>query len=527
MSTEWTTARLSVGEINAVITAISVVVTYCMSLMLGSVSLEIRRLMIIRGERDAIIQDERLKSMWSVFASSRAKRLTFFATLPVLLNRAVSTLIEFTTSGVTASTGHVQGAEVHVLGLVGDGALDDPTFPTIEGIVAAAESGTSIDTAHLALLSSELASVGFSSNFADVEVGYEAYENTNEVDAEEVTEERYFFYGEDSEGDNNIYVREEGVFVSGNQFEPPISVDISFCVEVSVVEDDDGTPEAIALATCREGLIIEQASREFGVIYKEDVTVEGPPLVCSTVYHDIALGNQGVGIVERDFEYSWQYLNGEESSETGTESRVAEATCSSIFESVIESCVWQDDGVMYFGDWNVGSAGECDDALDLFVPTMAVVGIEYDTEVEQGSSAAALLASMTAEIFSGTARLFSRQQLVDILGAVVRLETMERDFPTAYAPVEVVEIGVSAWVPVVLLLALLLPAMAYGLVRWKGRGKKMFLPVSPGEWSACAARELGERGKEDGSVLLGTAEPLDEHYGQVLGRWRVPTIGGL
>lgn len=146
---------------------------------------------------------------------------------------------------------------------------------------------------------------------------------------------------------------------------------------------------------------------------------------------------------------------------------------------------------------------------------MAVVGIVYEPEVGQGSNAAALLASMTAEVFSGTARLYSRQQLVDILGAMVRLESMERSLQTAYDPVEVVEIGVSTWVPVVLLLALLLPAVAWGLVKWHSRGTKVFLPVSPAEWSACAARELADRSMEDGSLLLGTAKPLDEHYDQV------------
>lgn len=506
-STEWKTTRLNVGETNALVTAISVVVSYCMSLMLASVSVEIRRLMIIRGNRDAIIQDEGYKAMWSVFASSRVKWLTFVATLPVLLNRAASALMEFTTSGVSASTGYIPGEEVQVLGLVGDGVHNEPTFPTIDGLIAAAESGVSLDTAYLTLLSSELASVGFNSSFSDVEVGYETRTNENGVDDEEVTAERVFFYSSEEE---EWVVSEEGVFVSGNQFDPELNVSINFCVEVSVVVDD---PEEIALTECREGLIVDKASREFEVVYKELVDVG--VMVCSTVYHELALGNQGVGVVERDFEYSVGDSSSDDSE--SVEVRVAAATCASTFESIIESCVWQDGGVLYFGDWNVGGAGECDDddAIDLFVPEMAVVGIVYEPEVEQGGSTALLLASMTAEIFGGTARLFSRQQLVDILGAMVRLESMERSLQTAHAPVEVVEIGVNTWVPVVLILALLLPAMAWGAVKWNSRGTKIFLPVSPAEWSACAARELAERGKEDGSLLLGTAEPLGGHYDQV------------
>lgn len=133
----------------------------------------------------------------------------------------------------------------------------------------------------------------------------------------------------------------------------------------------------------------------------------------------------------------------------------------------------------------------------------------------QGGDTAALLASLTAEIFSGTGLLSSRQQLVDVLGAVVRLESMTWAVQSAYDPVDVVEIGISAWVLVVLLLALLLPAMVWVPVKCHSRGNSFFLPVSPAEWSACAARELDKLRKEDGPRLLGTAKPLDEHYDQV------------
>lgn len=460
------------------ITAVSVVVRYCMSLMLASVSLEIRRLMIIRGERDAIIQDERYKSIWSVCTTSKAKCWTVLAALPVLLSGAASTIIEFTTSGVSASIGHTPGAEVQVLGLVGDGVHDDPpTFPTISSLIEAAgsDSGTPLNTAYLALLSSDLASVGFGSSFADVELKHRLYNSNSDDDGE------------------------EGVFVYGNIYDTPLSVNITFCVEVTEVDDD-----AFALTECREGLIVNKATKEFYVNYRGKVVIGDP--TCSTLFEAIALGNQGVGIIKRGFTYY--------SVEDTEVVAAAAATCSSIFESIIESCVWQDEGVLYFGDWNVYLAGECVDGIDSF-PTMAVVGIDYEPEVEQGSDTASLLASMAAEIFSGTGTLSSRQQLVDILGAVVRLESMEWGLQTAYDPVDVVDISISTWVPVFLLLALLLPAMAWLLVKWNSRGTKLFLPVRPAEWSACAARELGEAGKEDGSRLLGTVKPLDEHYGQV------------
>ena len=54
-----------------------------------------------------------------------------------------------------------------------------------------------------------------------------------------------------------------------------------------------------------------------------------------------------------------------------------------------------------------------------------------------------LLASMTAETFSGTGTLSSRQQLLEILGTVIRLESIEWGVQSAYDTKEVVEIGIT------------------------------------------------------------------------------------
>ncbi|CAM9455239.1 unnamed protein product, partial [Hapterophycus canaliculatus] len=423
--TVWTTTRLSVGEANTLITVVSMVVSYCMSLMLASISLEIRRLMVIRGKRDAIIQDEEYSGMWKVWKASKARRWTTLAILPILLSGAASFIIEFTTSGVSASIGHTEGAEVQVLGLVGK------------------------------------------------EVKHRTWSNTPD---------------------------EPGVYVYGNEYETPISVEITFCVEVTEIGD------AFAITDCREGLIVDKSVKLFNVLSSATgvfIELQG----CSTLYEKIPLGNQGVGIVERDFTFE---------GADGTEVAAA-ATCSSIFESVIESCVWEISGILYFGDWYVTGAGECNDTMiNEGIPIMGMISIDYGERVEQGEDTASLLAAITAEIFAGTGLLSSRQQLVDVLGAVVRLESMAWDVQTAYDPVDVVEIGVSAWVLVVLLLSLLLPAMGWGLAKWHSRGKNFFLPVSPAEWSACAARELGgELGKEDGPRSLVAGKPLPEHYEQV------------
>ncbi|CAN0384687.1 unnamed protein product [Ectocarpus sp. 12 AP-2014] len=425
----WTTTSLSVGEANALITVVSKVVCYCMSLMFASVCLEIRRLMVILGKGDAIIQDEGYSSMWSLYRASNARRWTALAVLPVLMSGAVSLLVDFTTAGVTASIGHTEGDEVHVMGLVGD------------------------------------------------EVTYE------------------YKIGRDDE---------EGVYVYGNKYEAPIAVDITFCVEVDEIEIDD----AFAITECREGLIVDKIVKSFNVasVATAVSVVIDVDNNCTTLYDDIPLGNQGVGIVERDFT-----LNDTDGIEVA-----AAATCSSITESIIESCVWEDNGLLYFGDWNILGAGSCDDTNNGDDALLSILAIDYGQRVEQGSNTAALLASMTAEIFAGTGLLTSRQQLVDVLGAIVRLESMAWKVQTAYDPVDVVEIGVSAWVPVVLLLALLLPVMAWGLVKWHIRsGKDFFLPVSLAEWSACAARELGEAGNERGSRSLEITKPREEHFRQV------------
>lgn len=475
----WTTTRLTVSEVNTLITAVSKVVGYCMSFLLAAVALEVRRLMTIHGEKDAIIQDERLMSIWKRMRKSKTRRWTALAALPVLLNSAADPLIGFTTSGVSASFTYAKGEEVKVLGLVGDGIHEDsPTaFPTVSGVALDAESDNFDETAYLTLLSSDLVSVGFSSIYSDVEVQHVYRSNDGEA----------------------------GVFVYGNEYAPPISVSISFCVEISPIEEDN----TFAIAECREDLIVDKATQEFEVL-----SLSGEATLaqeCSQLYESIPLGNQGVGVVTRNLTFNTTFERTNFDSTAGTTKTVA-ATCSSIFESVIESCVWHDAdaGVLYFGDWNVFDAGKCDNTVTFF-PEMAVLGIGFDRKVNQDT--AVFLAAMTAEVFAGTGILSSRQQLIAVLGAVIRLESMEWNLHTAYDPVDVVKIGVSLWVPVVLLLALLLPVVAWGVVKWRGRGKNLFLPVDPAEWSACAARALDS--KHGTSPLSTTAKPLDEHFDQL------------
>lgn len=468
----WTTTRLSVSEVNTVVTVVSEIVSYCMTLTLAAVSLEIRRLMIVRGEKDAILHDDGYMSMWTALGKSKARNWTFLAILPVLLRCAASTVIDFTTSGVSASVGHAPGDKVEVLGLVGSGLGEHETsFPSIAKITADAfsEEETTNSTGYLTLLSPELASVGFNSSFA----GYEVVPS--------------HFVG---------VAEESGVFVSGNKYEPPLTVSISFYVEIADLEDG-----VFSIEQCREGLIVEMTPREFNVVALPSETGQSFVHIvsigeCSQVFHAIPLGNQGVGIVERTLTLV----------DSGAE---INATCSSITESTIESCVWKDSGVLYFGDWSLPDAGSCTDLSANAILT--VIGIEYEPEVEEGSDTASFLAAMTAETVSGTGKLTSRQQLIEVLGAVIRLESMTWGVQVAYDPEEVVEIGISLWIPLVLVLALVLPGVAWGFIRCQS-GNSFFLPASPAEWSACAAREL-QRGENEPAGT--TKNPLDIHYDQV------------
>ena len=455
----WSTSRLSVSEVNTLVTIASMIVSYCMSVMLAAVALEIRRFVIVKGKGGAILQDAGCRSMWTTWKQSRTRSWTFLAVFPVLLGYAAGTVIGFTTSGISASIGFAEGGEIAVVGLAGSGIADyQPSFPSIEQLVEDAKYGTELESGYITLLSPELGLLGFSSNFSGLEVVPSYDENSDGV---------------------------EGVYVVGNRYTPPLTVSISYCLELDSLEEG-----AFSVHECRDDLIVERVQKHFRVLSLTSETVVNQE--CEDIAENVALGNQGVDIVARSLML-----------ESGV--NVA-ATCGSIFESIIEACIWKDSGGLYFGDWNILYAGSC---ADVSFPPMSMVGVAYEAEVEQGSDAASILVAMTAEIFGGTGLLSSRQQLVEILAAIIRLESMVWGVQLAYAPVEVVEIGLSLWIPLVLLLSLVLPGLTWGFVRYKS-GRQFFLPVTPAEWSACAARDL------DGDVgSWCTVSPPDKYYDQV------------
>lgn len=462
----WSTTRLSISEVNTLVTIVSLIVRFCMSLMLAAVALEIRRLMVVRGEKDAIIQDADFRSVWKALKTSKDRRWTVLAVLPVLLGYTARTLTEFTTSGISASIVHSEGEGVSVLGLVGQGINDYlPVFPSIASIIDDSENVAvaGVEGGHLALLSPEISTVGLSSNASGYKVQPQYYEGSNEG---------------------------PGVFVPGEGYKPPLSILVSFCLEVTSKD------EVLTVNECRDNLIVERTERLFYVVSR---TNESDFLSheCDGNDETIALGNQGVDFVERNLTFS--------SGASVT------ATCSSIFESVIESCVWKDNGVLYFGDWNIGEAGNCDSSIGLsYLPRMTIVGIEYEPEVEQGGDAAKIVTAMTAEIFAGTGTLVSTQQLMEILGAIVRLEGIKWGVQQAFVAEEVVQIGISLWIPLVLFLSLFLPGVGWVFFRFQSGKKEFFLPVRPAEWSACAARELhGDRS------CWWTVDPLSDYYDHV------------
>lgn len=143
---------------------------------------------------------------------------------------------------------------------------------------------------------------------------------------------------------------EEGVYVFGNTYDPPVSVSISSFVEISSADDDN----SLAIAECREGLIVDRATKGFTVASLSSENVID--VECCQLYKSIPLGNQGVGVVERYLTFNAHFESTTFTS--STDNVTFAATCASIVEYVIESCVWHDAGVMYFGDWNVGCPGQ-------------------------------------------------------------------------------------------------------------------------------------------------------------------------
>ena len=389
----WSTTRLTAREVNTLVTIVSLVVSFCVSFMLDAVALEIRRLVIVRGGKDAILQDAGCRSVWTALKKSKARSWTVLAILPVLLNYAAHGLTEFTTSRISASVVYSDGGKVSVLGLVGSEiAQYQPVFPSINKIIDDSKTVSGIDSGYLALLSPELATVGFSSDVSGCQVVPRICTGYND---------------------------ELGVFIPGKSYDARLTIMMSFCLEVS---SENGV---LTVDECRERLIVETSQKKFDVLERatEDNFLSHECGGNTT----IALGSQWLGIVQRDLTFYKR-------------STVA-AACASIFESVIESCVWTDSGKLYFGDWNIEDAGNCVDLVKYW--PMVTVGIEYDAEMAQGSCAAMLLASMTAETFSGTGTLSSRQQLLEILGTVIRLESIEWGVQSAYDTKEVVEIGIT------------------------------------------------------------------------------------
>lgn len=452
------------------ITIVSSIVVYIMSFFLGAVSLEIRRLMILRGEKRFIVQDNSADSLWKAAKASRRGSwgLTALVILPALLGHSASNLISFATSGVVASTTYVEGDEINVLGLVGDGIADyQASFPAIDTITASIEAnGSSAENMPLSLLSPELSLLGFSSSVWDFEITL--YSSTTDPIG-------FSIYG-------NSYNTTE---VLGE----PANVTVGLCLEVSSISG------GFSLAECREHIIVETIEKVFEILSLDFLGLSNGS--CSTLYTSVALANHEADVIRRNMTFE----NG----------RQASAICASIFESIIESCVWKDSDILYFGDWNVPDAGECPQNSSEYsrYPSMNVLGVRYESAVENDT--AVLLSVMTAEVFSGTGPLTSKQQLLEVLSAIVKLESVEWGVRTAYSPKAAVLIGISTWVAVMLILALLLPGIAW-LAAKRHSGEHFFLPVSTSEWSACAAMELEAVGA---SSLTKPVKPLDVHYDQV------------
>ncbi len=393
--------------------------------------------MIMRGEKDAIIQEFGYSSIRKLFKSSK-KTSTLWAMLPLMIGYVCSHIIDFATSGISTDIVHVASDDVvSVIGLVGEG-IDwfKPSFPSISRLASTAHTEPSVS-----LLSPEIGLLGLKSNLSGVQV--------------------------------SPFVVGDEVSVYGVGYEIPFYVSVSFCLEVFEIDNDNGDRAAFQADACRENIVVESKTRDFSAVYYEYTEV----VIDYCVDHEdtIRVGNQGLSIAYRAMTF---------------DGKDVVATCGSIFETIIESCVWMDDGILYFGDWNPSFMGSCTEngSYDN-LPYMSIVGIEYDYYIETFSDAAIILVAMTSEIFGGTGRLNSRQQLVEILGSIVKLESMSWGVQDAYLPRDVVEVTVATWVLVIFLVSFVLSGMAWLACMKFGNTNKFFVPVSSSDWSACAARD--------------------------------------
>lgn len=477
------TTKFTVGEINTLVAVLSVVARYIMAFIIGKIILDIRRIMVSKGNGDAIIQDAGYLSevtdipkLIGVCKRSKTRYMTVLACLPIIIGIMTSFLLEFTTSGIKSTILKVEDPEdqdgiVYVYGLVGRDYQGDVVIPSIQDVNENADVMSYADfyepSPEDTLSNSDVFMFSPGMNTLGLELG-DGIQSSMTV--------------------TNSYVSEGGMgfFVYKNQYTIGTQVSYGFCVEFD--------PYDSTLVSCREDLTFEKTYR--------DITIEAIYLAyyeensetsCEVLYDELYLGSGSFQVVNRVFAID----------NTGTDRWQGEATCVSLGDggkwsdaSDVEVCVWvdPDDGTITAGQWSPGEyAGNCfgdtDQDLD-----MAYVRFVYDPlygleSLTQGGDALIILATRIFEELSGYSPLDSDSVVTGVISALLRVESLAIGLIESNTSIDIEEVSVDAWVIVVLVMVIVGPLFTLFFIR-RLRGDDFFLPVSIEEWNACMAREL-------------------------------------
>lgn len=465
------TSKFSVAEINTIIAVLSVAARYIMTFLIGKIVMDIRRIMISKGNGDAIIQDAGYLSevtdipkLVGICRRSKTRYMTVLACLPIIIGIITSFLLEFTTSGINSTILKVEDQDglVYVYGLVDQG---DVSFPSIEdvsasGVVLSFLNEDEISTEDI-LFNSDVFMFSPGMSTLGLELG-------DEIQSSMTVSDSHGF----------------GFLVSQNQYEIGTSLSYGFCLEFD--------PYAYTLVSCREDLTFEKTYRELTIeelaYAYYDLSSETS---CETLEDSFYLGSGYFQVVNRAFTLTEHYNDPNGGWQV-------EATCVSRNDDTdIEVCLWvnTDDGTITAGQWSAGEySGICFEDNDPDIRGMTYVGISYDPlygleSLTQGSDASIILATRIFEELSGYSPLESDSVTTGVISALLRVESLAIGLIETHISIEVEEVSVDAWVIVLLVMVIIGPLFALFVIS-RLRGEDFFLPVSIDEWNACMTREM-------------------------------------
>ena len=449
------TSRFSVSDVNTVVAVLSVCARYIMAFIIAKVVLDVRRMMILKGQGHAVIQDagylseiSDIPKLYKVCRRSMTKSMTALACAPIFIGIMLSLLLEFTTSGVSSTIVQVQDQKISLLGLVGD-ENQSGSIPTIENLRSNLE--TEID---VYLLAPNLGSMGLTSSSGSLAVSKFSVGTTTSIDLEDG------FHFDDL------------AYTIGNV------VTLGYCVEFDF--------EYNSLVPCRENLFVDKFYREFGLSY-ESLSVLDEELSCTTKYSNIPLGPKYFTALERELTLTdW------------TDDFVVSATCvQDEQDALAEICVWVDleSDILWLGRWLPQDVCFEDGEIPYPTRVMGTIQLSYTPpygldSLEVGSDASVLLATQIFEELAVYDAGDTTSILSGIFAALLRIESLTWGEVVAYTSKNEEIVSVEYWVVVLLVSVIVIPLGTLLSTKRLGLGGSFFLPVSIEEWNACVARDL-------------------------------------